>query len=79
MAGSGGRQPPWLRWSGVGMEFTAAVVGFALFGFWIDRRYETSPWGVLIGMALGLTGASYNLYKQTKAEFGKKKSEDDSD
>lgn len=80
MAGLGKEQPPWLKWSGVGMEFAAGIIGFALLGIWFDYHYKKSPWGVLVGMALGLIGSTYNLLKQSRAAFGtKKKDDDDSD
>jgi len=45
----------------MGFELSASVVGFALLGLWIDRRYDTGPWGVLIGSLLGVVGGLYNL------------------
>lgn len=56
-------RPSWVRFSGIGIEFAAAVVGFTLFGYWIDKRYDSSPWGVLIGVMLGLVGGTYNLVR----------------
>ena len=45
------------------MELAAAVGGFALLGYWIDRHNGSSPWGLLIGALLGLIGGFYNLIK----------------
>ena len=59
----------WIQYSGVGIEFSAAVGGFALLGFWIDRRWDTGPWGLLICVALGLTGATYNLIRTSMKAF----------
>lgn len=59
----------WAKHAGVGIEFAAAVAGFALVGYWIDRHYKSSPWGVLIGAALGLIGGTYNLVRQAMAAF----------
>ncbi len=76
-AGSGanmGREPDkgaprWTRHAGVGIEFAAAVAAFALVGYWIDRHYQTGPWGVLIGAGLGLIGGTYNLVRESLAAF----------
>lgn len=53
------------RLSGIGFELVAAVVGFTLVGLWVDRHYGTDPWGILIGLALGLIGGMYNLIRQS--------------
>ncbi len=53
--------------SGMGFEFAAAIVGFTLIGYWIDRHYESSPRYLLICFGAGLIGATYNLIKQTMA------------
>ncbi len=57
--------PGWVRHSGVGLELAGAVAGFALIGYWIDRRYGTAPWGLVGGVILGLVGGLYNLVKQS--------------
>jgi F0F1-type ATP synthase assembly protein I len=49
----------------VGLELAAAVAGFTLAGAWIDRRYGSQPWGVVIGVILGMVGGLYNLVKQS--------------
>lgn len=62
---SDSRLPSWVRHSGVGLELAGAVAGFALIGYWIDRRFATEPWGVVGGVVLGLVGGLYNLVKQS--------------
>lgn len=54
---------PWMRIGGVGLELAAAVGGFALFGYLLDRHYGSQPKGLLIGALLGLIGGFYNLIK----------------
>lgn len=39
------------------MEMAVAPVLVTLVGWWLDRRYGTSPWLVLAGLAVGLTVA----------------------
>jgi F0F1-type ATP synthase assembly protein I len=58
---------PWMRLAGTGIELAAAVGGFALLGYWIDRHYGSSPKGLLIGALLGLVGGFYNLIKASLA------------
>ena len=53
------------RASGIGVEFAVAVAGLSLLGYWIDRRYGSSPWGLLIGLAIGLIGGTYNLIRES--------------
>jgi F0F1-type ATP synthase assembly protein I len=63
------KSPPWTRLTGVGVEYAAAVVGFAFVGVWVDAHWDIKPWGVLTGVALGLTGATYNLIRTSLAEL----------
>ncbi len=53
----------------MGVEFAAAVAGFGLVGYWIDNRYSTGPWALLIGVGLGLVGGTYNLIRASMAAF----------
>jgi F0F1-type ATP synthase assembly protein I len=67
MTGKYGKNPSWVRWSGIGFELVGAVAGLTLVGYWIDHRYGCQPWGVLIGAGLGLVGGMYNLIRQSLA------------
>ena len=57
------RRPKWSRNSSIGLEFAASIVGLSLLGAWIDHHFDSAPWGVLIGIGLGMVGGSYNLYR----------------
>lgn len=57
------RRPNWARYSSLGIELAAAIVGFALVGYWIDRHFQTQPWGLLICVLLGIVGGLYNLIR----------------
>ena len=73
------RFPGWVRHSGVGLELAGATAGFALIGYWIDRRYQTAPWGVLVGVILGLVGGLYSLVKQSLQAVREARIEDEAD
>ncbi len=65
MPGNKRDRPTWIRHSGMGLEFTAAGVGFTLIGYWIDRHYGCEPKGVLIGAGLGIVGGGYNFIRES--------------
>ena len=67
MAGKQENRPSWIRWSGIGVEFAAAVAGLTLVGYWIDHHFGSRPWGTLIGALLGLVGGMYNLIRSSLA------------
>ena len=69
MPDENGNRQSWMRHSGIGIEFAGAVGGFALLGYWIDRHWDTKPWGLLICLALGMTGATYNLIRTSMKAF----------
>jgi F0F1-type ATP synthase assembly protein I len=59
------RFPAWVRYSGVGFELAGATAGLALIGYWIDGKFGTSPWGILVGVFIGIVGGLFNLVKQS--------------
>ncbi len=71
-------KPSWVRFTGVGVEFAGVVVVFALIGNWLDGLYDWKPWGVLVGLVLGLFGGTYNLIKESLAASRDAAREDDS-
>lgn len=73
------RQSPWIRHAGIGIRYVSAVAGFGLVGWWIDSKWDSGPWGVLIGVALGLVGATYNLVRETMAAFAPPRSDSNED
>ena len=65
MPGNDKRFPSWIQHAGIGLEMAGAVAGFALVGYWIDRHFGSKPWGLVIGVALGLVGGLYNMVKES--------------
>jgi len=61
------RRPEQRAWrlAGLGVELAGAVGGFCLLGFWIDRHFDTKPWGLLVGAICGLIGGFHNFIRTT--------------
>ena len=55
------------RLSGIGVELVAAIVGFGLAGYGVDAYFDSSPWGLLVGLALGMVGGMYNAVRASLA------------
>ena len=66
---NGPKRPLWIRHSSLGIELVAAVAGLTALGFWIDRHFDSGPWGLLTGFALGLVGGLYNLIRSSLSAF----------
>jgi F0F1-type ATP synthase assembly protein I len=54
----------WLRYAGMGFEFFAGLLACVLIGMWLDSLFGWSPWGVLVGAAVGLFGSMFNLIRR---------------
>ena len=48
---------------GYGLQIGIGVTLGYLIGNWCDRRYGSSPWGLMIGVFLGLASGMYLLIK----------------
>lgn len=64
------RFPPGLmRLAGAGVELAAGIGGACLLGWWIDRHFETKPWGLLVCAILGVVGSLYNMIRKSVHEM----------
>ena len=57
--------PSWIRHSGAGLELAGATAGLALTGYWVDAKFGTRPWGLLVGVFIGIVGGLYNLVRDS--------------
>jgi len=51
-----------LAYQGAFESVFAILIG-AGFGYWADARFETAPWGVLVGLLLGLSAFVLRLVR----------------
>ncbi len=52
--------------STLGLEFAAAEILGGAVGFWLDKKYHTSPWLLLAGVALGFMLGLYIIWRRTQ-------------
>jgi F0F1-type ATP synthase assembly protein I len=58
------------RYAGVGFQFGAAIILFALLGWWLDGKLGTGPWLLILGVVLGFTGGLISLLKKVPPATG---------
>lgn len=49
----------------LGLSFVLALAIGTAAGLWVDGRFETSPWGLLVGFGVGCAAAILNVYRIT--------------
>lgn len=49
-------------------QFMGEVVGCLLLGLWIDHRFGSSPWGVLVVGLAGILGSLFLLVRRVLAK-----------
>ncbi|MEM7588940.1 MAG: AtpZ/AtpI family protein [Myxococcota bacterium] len=52
--------------SSVGLEVVLSVAVGIFAGLWIDKRYQSSPWGLLGGACIGAMSAARRLIAFTR-------------
>lgn len=66
----------WARGYSLGTEFAAAIAGFSLLGYWLDRYFGTKPRATLICFSLGLIGGTYNFVRSSIKQYRESSAED---
>jgi F0F1-type ATP synthase assembly protein I len=64
---------------GLGIEIAVAMALPVVLGVYIDHRFESTPWGVLVGVLLGVVSMALKLYKVTVSLNTKKRKPPTSD
>jgi ATP synthase protein I len=54
------------RYSAVGIEMAVAITLPMLVGVWADKRWGTSPWLVVVGLAVGFAAATRSVWRVVK-------------
>lgn len=59
-----------LAWN-LGYSIAVPLVVFALLGRFLDKKLETSPWLLLVGILFSIALSSWLVYKKTLDIIGK--------
>jgi F0F1-type ATP synthase assembly protein I len=54
----------YLRFAGVGVQFTLTILLLTLFGIWLDGRFGKGPLFTVVFLLLGFAGATWSLIQQ---------------
>ena len=57
------------RMAGVGMELVIGVVLFGGLGWWLDSKWQTRPWLMILGGGLGFSAGLWRLIKIARRSF----------
>ncbi|MCA9314511.1 MAG: AtpZ/AtpI family protein [Planctomycetes bacterium] len=67
-----------MSWATVGIELAATVFLFGLLGWWLDGRFGTTPWLLVVLAMLGVTAALIRIIRRaTQEERADEKAERD--
>jgi F0F1-type ATP synthase assembly protein I len=53
--------------AGVGIQFAVTIIVFLFAGQWLDRRFGTTPWLLILGVVIGASAGFYSLYRKLMA------------
>ena len=52
------------EYAGAGLQLAMVLVAFMFLGIWLDNRFHTSPWFVLICVFAGAGAGFYSIYRR---------------
>jgi F0F1-type ATP synthase assembly protein I len=69
----------WVRYSGLGLELGAAIIGLTLAGFWLDHEFGTGKTWTVVGAVIGVVGGMYNFTRQALQLMNEQRDEEGRD
>ena len=51
------------RYAGLGLQYALTVALLAALGWWLDTRWGTMPWCLVVGAVLGSVAGFFNLVR----------------
>ena len=56
----------WLRLSYIGFQIAISILLFGWIGYLVDKYFDFSPYGLLIGLLIGGILSLYGIWKDSK-------------
>jgi F0F1-type ATP synthase assembly protein I len=60
--------PTGAEFAGIGLQFGMTIVVFVFAGVWLDNRFHSSPWFVLLCTFAGAFGGLFSMYRRVMAQ-----------
>lgn len=57
------------KYAGVGLQFAVSILVFLYVGQWVDDRFGSAPWGMIVGVFTGAGAAFYSMYRRLMADL----------
>ena len=55
-----------IKYASLGIEFASMILGLAFVGHYIDKKLNSSPLFIIVGIFFGFISGIYRLYKISK-------------
>lgn len=56
--------------AGAGIQFVVSILLFLYIGKWLDAKFGTAPWLLMLGVFLGAGAGFYSFYRRIMAASG---------
>lgn len=66
-SGAGPGAPTPASFAGAGAQFVLSILLFLYIGKWLDGRFGTAPWLLMIGVFVGAAAGFYSFYRRIMA------------
>jgi ATP synthase protein I len=66
-SGPGDDGPSVGEFAGVGLQFAGSILVFLFIGQWLDDRFHTKPWLLIVGVFSGAVLGFYSMYHKLMA------------
>ena len=56
------------KYAGLGLQFAVSILAFLYAGQWVDRKLQTSPLFLIIGVFVGASASFFAIYRSLMAK-----------